>query len=151
MRDISELTLDEVILDAVVVRVAGAKPGRPIDLVDCDIPEDISGMAVLFQFGWDKYWGTDVYETYPFIGDDVIARVISGGAKLIGMDTFNADDRTNPRRPVHSELLKRNILIVENLRNLEALPDSGFRFFAVPIKAKSAAAMTVRAFAEVQE
>ena len=42
-------------------------------------------------------------------------------AKLVGMDTFNADDRTNPHRPCHSELLKRDILIVENLTNLSLL------------------------------
>lgn len=32
---------------------------------------------------------------------------------------------------------------------LEQLPVAGFRFFAVPVKAVGAAAMTVRAFAEV--
>jgi len=40
-------------------------------------------------------------------------------------------------------------LIVENLRGLALLPPDGFRFFAVPIKAVGAAAMTVRAFAEL--
>ena len=151
MRDISELTLEDVILDGVVVRVPSARAGEPVGLEDCEIPEDIFGKAVLFHFGWDRHWGTDAYETYPFIGDDVITCLVERRAKLVGMDTFNADDRTNPKRPCHSELLKKDILIVENLRNLEALPDCGFRFFAVPIKAKSAAAMTIRAFAETQE
>jgi kynurenine formamidase len=149
MRDISELELSEVILDAVVVRVANGKSGEPISLADCDIPDDIAGKAVLFNFNWDQYWGTESYESYPFIGDDIIALMVERKAKLVGMDTFNADDRTNPRRPCHSELLKRDILIVENLRNLSALPDNGFRFFAVPIKARAAAAMTIRAFAEI--
>jgi kynurenine formamidase len=35
------------------------------------------------------------------------------------------------------------------LRDLHLLPNDGFRFFAIPIKAVGAAAMTVRAFAEV--
>jgi len=151
MRDISQLRLEEVILDAVVIRVSNATAGQAIGLADCEIPDGIAGKAVLFHFGWDKYWGTDAYESYPFIAEDVIATMVEGQAKLIGMDTFNADDRNNPRRPCHSELLKRDILIVENLRNLESLPDTGFRFFAVPIKAKSTAAMTIRAFAEIKE
>ena len=46
-------------------------------------------------------------------------------------------------------LLKQDILIIENLCNLEQVPPSGFRFFGVPIKAVGAAAMTIRAFAEV--
>lgn len=41
------------------------------------------------------------------------------------------------------------ILIVENLMGLDKLYDKEFRFFAVPLKAKGAAAMPVRAFAEV--
>ena len=68
----------------------------------------------------------------------------------MGTDTFNADDRSDPARPCHSALLARDILIVENLTNLAALPANGFRFFAVPIKARGAASMTVRAFAEVE-
>ncbi|MGI9494119.1 MAG: cyclase family protein [Geminicoccaceae bacterium] len=148
MRDISELSLDEVILDGVVVSVDNPKGGKPVHLEACDIPDDIQGKAVLFRFGWDQYWGTDAYDTYPFIGRDVIDHLVAAGVKLFGVDAFNADDRNNPERPCHSELLKRDILIVENLTNLGALPRSGFRFFAVPIKAKATAAMTVRAFAE---
>ncbi len=149
MRDISELSLDEVILDGVVVSVSGAKGGEVVTLDQMNLPADIRGKAILFHFGWDRYWGTDHYDVYPFIGHDVIDRLVRGGAKLVGMDTFNADNRNDPERPCHSELLKRDILIVENLTNLSALPASGFRFFAVPIKAKATAAMTIRAFAEI--
>jgi arylformamidase len=40
-------------------------------------------------------------------------------------------------------------LIVEHLCNLGALPPSGFRFFAVPLRIVSGASFPVRAFAEV--
>ncbi len=147
-RDISGLRLDEVVLDGVVVHVPNAQAGRAVGIEDCTLPDDIEGKAVLFRFDWDQHWGTSVYETYPFVGPDIIDWLIAGGAKLVAMDTFNADDRTDPVRPVHTELLWRDILIVENLTNLAALPEGPFRFFAVPIKAQDAAAMTVRAFAD---
>ena len=149
MRDISDLSLEDVILDGVLVRVPNAQGGKPVTLEQLDLPDDIQGRAVLFHFGWDEYWGTDQYDVYPYIGRDVIDRLVAGRAKLAGMDTINADNRNDPERPCHSELLRRDILIVENLTNLSALPDADFRFFAVPIKAKATAAMTVRAFAEV--
>jgi kynurenine formamidase len=149
MRDISELSLHEVVLDGVMVSVEDPVGGEAIHLEACEIPNDIGGKAVLFRTGWDRHWGTASYETYPFIGHDIIDRLVGGGAKLFGVDAFNADDRNDPERPCHSELLKRDILIVENLTNLAALPRSGFRFFAAPIKTKSTAAMTIRAFAEV--
>ena len=149
-RDIAALSLDEVVLDAAVVHVRDARAGEAITLDRCTLPADLGGRAILFRFDWDRYWGTPAYEDYPFLSRPVIDRLVEGGAKLVGMDTFNADDRCDPVRPAHTELLSRDILIVENLTNLAALPSQPFRFFAVPIKARGAAAMTIRAFAEIR-
>ena len=77
------------------------------------------------------------------------ARCRGGGARLVGVDTWNVDDNNDAERPAHSWLLARDIFIVENLCNLAALGASPFRFFAVPIKARGAASMPIRAFAEV--
>ncbi len=150
MRDISELEIDELILPGVVVDARAAAAGSAVGLGDIELPSEIRGRAVLFRFGWDRFWGAPEYDAYPFIDREVIQALVVGGAKLVGVDSFNIDSREDPERPAHSELLQRDILVVENLRNLEALPSSGFRFFAVPIKAKATAAMTVRAFAELQ-
>lgn len=147
-RDIAGLALDEVILPAVRVDVAEALPSERIGLARLALPEDIAGKAVLVRFGWDRHWGTPAYDDYPFIDHDVTAALVRRGVKLLGVDTFNVDTRADPARPVHTALLARDILIVENLCNLDRLPASGFRFFAVPIKCVGAAAMTVRAFAE---
>jgi len=148
-RDISAIRLDEVIRPAICVSVADAKPSERVRLSRLALPEDLSGKAVLVHFGWDRFWGKDEYENYPFLDVDVIEALIERGAGLLGTDTFNIDTRADPARPAHSLLLARDILVVENLRGLDRLPASGFRFFAVPIKAVGAAAMTVRAFAEV--
>jgi arylformamidase len=50
---------------------------------------------------------------------------------------------------VHSTLLGAEIPIVEHMTGLEQLPDSGFRFFAVPPKVKAFGTFPVRAFAVV--
>jgi kynurenine formamidase len=77
--------------------------------------------------------------------------LIDRGARLVGVDTWNVDDISDEERPAHSWLLARDILIVENLCNLAALGHRSFRFFAVPIKARRAASMPIRAFAEFPE
>jgi len=46
-------------------------------------------------------------------------------------------------------LLHAEILIVENLTNLAALPSAGFTFHAVPAKVAGAASFPVRAYAVV--
>jgi arylformamidase len=149
MRDISQLRLEELVLDGVVVPIPGGRPGDAVGLDQMNLPEDVADKAVLFRFDWDQYWGNSAYDRYPYIGLDAIERLIAGRVKLVGVDTINIDNREDPYRPAHTKFLSNDILIVENLTNLSSLPASGFRFFAVPIKAKDATSMTVRAFAEV--
>jgi kynurenine formamidase len=148
-RDIASLRLDEVVLPGLRIEIDAAKPGEPIGLSRMALPADLKGKAVLFRFGWDRYWTTPAYDDYPFIDRDVINAIRVRGARLVGIDALNVDTRQDPTRPAHSMLLGADILIVENLRGLDRLPLDGFRFFAVPIKAVGAAAMTVRAFAEI--
>ena len=150
-RDIASVRLDEVVLPGVRVDVDDPKAGERIGLSRITLPADLKGKAVLFHFGWDRHWATPAYDEYPFIDGDVIAAVRDGGARLVGVDALNVDTRQDLARPAHSILLGSDILIVENLCQLDWLPLSGFRFFAVPIKAVGAAAMTVRAFAEITD
>ena len=42
--------------------------------------------------------------------------------------------------------LRAEVPIVEHLTGLEALPDAGFRFFAVPVKFRGMGTFPVRAF-----
>ena len=50
---------------------------------------------------------------------------------------------------MHTTLLAQDIPIVEHLCGLSALPASGARFFAVPVKVKAFGTFPVRAFAKV--
>jgi kynurenine formamidase len=148
-RDISELMLDDVVLLGVVVDVRNRDEFESVgpEVVRKDL--DLKDKAVLFNFGWDKYWGTEQYQSYPFISKELIKYLINSGVKLVGVDTVNIDNSKDLNRPAHTYFLKKEILIVENLMNLEKLYDKNFRFFAVPIKGKKVAAMPIRAFAEI--
>lgn len=147
-RDIAGLALDDVILPGVVVDCRGAAARA---LVGAEVlpKASLAGHAVLFHFGWDRHWATDRYGDHPAVGPDVVDRLIADGAKLLGVDAGSADAPDDRANPVHSRLLERDILISENLINLGTLVGRRFRFFAVPIKARGATSMTVRAFAEL--
>jgi arylformamidase len=69
----------------------------------------------------------------------------------VGIDSYNVDDTWGGSRPVHTTLLRAGIPIVEHLTGLAALPASGARFYAVPVKVKAFGTFPVRAFAEVKE
>jgi kynurenine formamidase len=69
------------------------------------------------------------------------------GAALVGIDSLNIDDTADLSRSAHSTLLGRDIPIVEHLCGLDRLPDTGFRFFSVPVKVRDFGTFPVRAFA----
>lgn len=147
-RDIAALSLDDVILPGVVVDCRG-RDDRAIVGAEVLPTRSLAGHAVLFNFGWDRHWGTERYGAHPAIGADVVDRLIADGAKLYAVDGGSADAPGDAKSPVHSRLLERDILISENLVGLDRLIGKRFRFFAVPIKARGATSMTVRAFAEL--
>lgn len=147
--DVAGYTLDAVAnLPAVVVR-ATKRDGRAID--DARFQAlDVRGRAVLVHTGWDANWATEGYASgHPFLTAAAARVLIAGGAALVGIDSLNIDDDTDRARPVHTSLLGANIAIVEHLTGLGNVPDSGFRFFAVPPRVKGMGSFPVRAFAIV--
>jgi kynurenine formamidase len=111
---------------------------------------EVRGHAVLVHTGWDRHWRTDAYyENHPFLTEAAARLLAERGAALVGIDSHNIDDTRVPRRPVHTILLGAGTLVCEHLTNLGALPDSGFRFSAVPPKVAGMGTFPVRAFAEV--
>ncbi len=147
-KSIERLTLDQLVLPGIVIDCTQVQAREPIGPAVLD-GLDIVGKAVLFNTGWSRYWGQPEYLNFPFLTGETAAALRERGAKLAGVDFLVIDDTTNPRRPVHVMLLHSNILIVENLTNLAALPASGFIFHAAPIKMAGAAAFPVRAYAVV--
>jgi kynurenine formamidase len=111
---------------------------------------ELRGRAVLVRTGWSSHFGTPAYGSgHPFLTADAASLLVESGAALAGIDSLNIDDISGGERPVHSILLAADIPIVEHLTNLEALPNDGFRFFAVPPKFQGVGTFPVRAFAIV--
>lgn len=146
--DLSQIPLEDIV-------------GLPGVLLDCStaasrelhprLPdEDLAGAAVLIRSGWDRNWRTDSYfGPAPYLADAFAAELVDRRVGLVGVDSWNVDDTTTRRRPVHTRLLDAGIYVVEHLRGLDALPATGFRFFAPVVAVVGGASFPVRAFAEV--
>jgi kynurenine formamidase len=152
-KDLSKLALESLAeLDGIVARVNDLD-GRAIDrdaLAAALGDVDPRGKAVLVHTGWAKHWRTDSYfEGHPFLTADAAAYLVEAGAMLVGIDSYNIDDTDDGQRPVHTALLGAGIPIVEHMRGLEQLPETGFRFSAVPVKVKGMGSFPVRAYAGV--
>lgn len=147
-KDLSEVTLSRFAdLPAVVVhaphqnfREIGVRHFKEID---------VAGKAVLVHTGWSEHWNTPAYQSdHPFLTRDAATYLRERKVLLVGIDSHNIDDtRSRNNRPVHTELLGHEILIVEHLRGLDELSDNDFTFSAIPPKIKGMGTFPVRAFA----
>ncbi|HMB93297.1 MAG TPA: cyclase family protein [Rhodothermales bacterium] len=147
-KDLADLALSSLAdLEGIVVRVP---PEQRVVDADAFLGLDVCRKAVLVHTDWSRHWKTDHYfEGHPFLTEAAAIHLRDAGATLVGIDSLNIDDTADGRRPVHTVLLGADILVVEHLTNLEAIPDTGFRFFAVPVKVKAFGTFPVRAFAKM--
>ncbi|MCB0100526.1 MAG: cyclase family protein [Anaerolineales bacterium] len=149
-KDLSEVMLESFAdLEGIVIRV-NWREGLAVT-AEAFKGKDVRGRAVLVHTGWAEHWETDAYYTgHPFLTEDAAVYLRDHGAKLVGIDSYNIDDTRSKGRPVHSTLLRADIIIAEHLCNLENIPDDGFTFSAVPPKVKGAGTFPVRAFAKIK-
>lgn len=147
--DLAGLPLQSITeLDGVVVRALDS-PARAISRKAFEQIE-VAGKAVLIHTNWAKHWRTDQYfESHPYLTSDAAEYLRDRGATLVGIDSLNIDCTDDGHRPVHTVLLGAGIPIVEHMCGLEQLPDTGFRFSAVPPKIKGMGTFPVRAYASL--
>jgi arylformamidase len=148
-KDISQIGLEKLAeLDGIVVRVDYSQSLAVTEKHFQGLA--IGGKAVLIHTGWDAHWNTEkYYEHHPYVTSDAATFLRNSGAALVGIDSHNIDNTMDKTRPAHSILLGAEILIVEHLCNLSAVPDQGFKFSAIPPKFKGVGTFPVRAFARI--
>ncbi len=148
-KDLSELPLESLAnIDGLVVRA----PYERSVAVDVGAFDGLAvrDKAVLVHTGWDRHWRTDTYYAdHPFLTAGAASWLAAQGAAFVGIDSHNIDDTRTRSRPVHTTLLGAEIPIGEHLTRLGELPDTGFRFSAVPPKIRGMGTFPVRAWAAV--
>jgi len=138
-------------------RVAGV-PGIVVHALELAVDAhrldglDLRGRAVLIRTDWSAHWGTDRYldATHPHLTADAVDALVRAGPAIVGIDSVNIDDTRGGERPAHSGLLAADVPIVEHLTGLDALPDEGFEFYAIPAPIAGLGTLPVRAFAIVR-
>ena len=144
-KDLAHIDLYSIAnLDGIVVRCLETKEITEQAFAGLDVKDK----AVLVHTGWDQHWRTDEYSTgnHPFLTEGAATYLAKNAAVLVGIDSFNIDGTRDGARPAHTILLGHDIPIVEHLCGLADLPDSGFKFFAVPVKVRRFGTFPVRAF-----
>ena len=132
-----------------------------VDLRDCaprerirpaDLPT-VEAEAVVLRTGWATRWGDDSYPDHPFLTPAAARHCVERGYDVavdaLNVDptpTANARDDEPEGVPAHRELLGNDCLIVENLTNLDAVPER-FELTVLPLKLAGCDGAPVRAVA----
>lgn len=104
---------------------------------------------LLFCTGWDKYWGTPAYfGDYPCIDGDVLALILAGNYKGIGFDVISLDAMHHDPLGRHRILFsQKEIINIENLKDLHLLGSEPVMFACLPLKVENADGCPARAVA----
>jgi kynurenine formamidase len=113
-----------------------------------------AGDIVLFNFGWSAHWALRPEDKryvldWPGVSMGAAEYLIEKSVGAIGVDTLSPDPPAAlAKKPIHPVVLEKQILIIENLTNLDQLPDF-FLFLAMPLKIRGGSGSPIRAVAVV--
>lgn len=151
--DLSLLTA----VPAVVVDLRSKKARERIDWDDLKEYEGRlhTGAAVLLCTGWSRNWCKTNYSDHPYLGAEAAKRILEKGVKVLGVDTMSPDAVTQESGDsgiVHRVVLGNGGVIVENLRGLEDVLESGIRdedimVSLLPLKLEACDGSPIRAVA----
>ncbi len=105
---------------------------------------------VLFYTGWQYKWNTEEYfDEYPALTEEAVDWLATLNLKALGFDTISVDKIIASSLPNHKLLLKKEILIIENMTNLDKLISQTFELNCIPLKIKNSDGSPIRAFARI--
>ena len=136
---------------ALVINCRDLKEGQSISVEHIRAAGEQAERAdfLLFNLGWDKRWGTDAYYgDYPCLDDDALEFVLAGHYKGIGFDVIGLDPIADQNLTRHKKLFReRDIINIENLKNLDLCGGDLFWFSCFPLKLENCDGAPVRAVA----
>ncbi|MBM7503850.1 cyclase family protein [Agromyces aurantiacus] len=125
-RTMDAVELDELVGDALVIHVEGLEDGALIGLDDLgDLPARVPSIVVV-DTGWARHFGTERALRHPALGRDAARLLVERGMRVLAVDTLSPDPTDaagTTSFPVHEVVLGADGLIVENVANLDGLPD----------------------------
>jgi len=145
-KKLDEIPLESYMGEAVVLDFQDkGMPGERITADDLEKYADKvrAGDIVLIRTGWEKNLGSDTYfkdYRYPQITEDAAEWLVKAGIKALGMDVPGIGPVS-----AHKILLKREIVIIENLINLLKISEERVKFMGLPLPIKGSDGGPIRA------
>jgi kynurenine formamidase len=165
----AEIPLDRFFAPAVVIDISERAAGDPDTTLQ---PEDIdawverhgeipTGAVILVRTNWSSHWpdwnayygSEDPFDTttlhFPGVSAAAAGRAVEAGAVGLGIDTASIDPGNDTAFDAHRVLAAGQLFNLENLRDLDRLPESGAYLVALPAKIEGGSGAPARVIALV--
>jgi arylformamidase len=135
--DLAQVPVEQFVGEAAVLDLRGYAAGQaiPLDAVQ-HAAEQAGGInkddIVFCMTGWSQHYGSEQYDEPPFLTRETVRWLVSRGIKMLGIDTRGSMDPAFPDRKNHLPLFEAGIVYIENLTNLEAIPERRVTAVALP-------------------
>jgi arylformamidase len=149
---IDEIPIERFWRPAVRVDLSDAEAGATIDLARLEAagysPVSATDAILLLASGWtDRAWQSErLFEDIPVLARDAAVAIAAVRPAALGLDF--AVDR-GPPWANHTTLLGAEIVLIENLMGLGALPAEGFEVVAFPQRLAGESAAPARVVASI--
>ena len=140
---------EQFIGKAIVVDCRDLKEGQAITMDKINMEKAKLADFLLFNLGWDKRWkDASYFYDYPCIDDEVLEFILTQNFKGIGFDVIGFDPIHDENLTRHKALFKnKDIVNIENLKNLDQCGNDLFWFSCFPLKIKDSDGSPIRAIA----
>ena len=140
---------EQFIGKAVVIDCRDLKEGQTITIDKINMEKAKLADFLLFNLGWDKRWkDASYFYDYPCIDDEVLEFILTQNFKGIGFDVIGFDPIHDENLTRHKALFKnKDIVNIENLKNLDQCGNDLFWFSCFPLKIKDSDGSPIRAIA----
>lgn len=152
-RDVSDIPIEELICPCIVIDVANkADEKYKVCIADIENFEKKYGTIqpgtfVLVHTGWSKFWNNPKkYHNnliFPSVSAQAAEFLLERQITGLGIDTLSPDCDEKGSF-VHKILLGANKFIIENVANLEKMPEFGSNILIMPLNIEGAAESPIR-------
>jgi kynurenine formamidase len=166
-KTVDEIAVSQLVAPAVVVDVTKQcerDPDYQISAADVQRFERARGAIapgaiVLFRTGWSRFWpdkkgylGSDIPKDtehlhFPGLSRGAAEYLAKKNIVGIGIDTASMDPGTSKDFPAHQVLNGANLYGLENLTDLDRVPETGAWIIALPMKIKGGSGAPTRVVA----
>ena len=135
--DLATVPVEQFAGEAAILDLRDHSAGESIPLEEVQRAAEQAGGVdqgdiVFCMTGWSQHYGRQQYDEPPFLTREAVHWLVGRGIKMLGIDTRGSMDPAFPDRQNHLPLFEAGVVYIENLTNLEAVPESRVSVVALP-------------------